>query len=1319
MGNSSDSTSSTNQTTKSTANSLTNFLSNMAKQYASNTSQNTASMQTYSPSDIAKALISRGTTPITSEQLQQYQSPYQKQVIDATMAQLEQQYGQQQSALKGNAISQNALGGDRAKIAQAALMGEQGRNTASTIAGLNQQGYTQAMANAQADQNRLLQAAGISGGTTTGGSQMTGQTAGSETGQTSGTSASAQTGTSHTVGSSKSNTTSDPTIFGMDTGFLGNVATGGAIRKRDSGGEVYGIPSWAMPPPMQSPPPLQSPAQHQQQQGKTMSTQEMFKLGDKARTQLSKIFSSEGSGAGADMTSAGSSDALGMGSSGSGADLSSLFGSFGGSGAGAGEAAAATSEAAAGAGEAAAGAGEAAGALGKGAAGAGEAAAGAGAGIGEGIGALAALFSDERVKENKRKVGQLYDGQNVYAFNYKGHPATHIGLMAQEVERRHPEAVGEAGGVKTVQYDQATQGAADRGHFSEGGLVSRRAGGGGMSMPGFKMSKGVGQEWFDVPTMDPTSGIKGSEGAANGGVIRHRYNGGETDQEAPSFLIEQEKQLEEARKLREERAAKEAAISSSEDVGPSGPAPVKSVASEIGDWARSYMRPSPNALTPREVDERLNAEKAALAEAPKPSIADLAPKPFETSVEPVPIQMKTTVPIDTETGKDIDPMTGKPSLAGLVKPAPEGASNLAEPGAEEIAPDKQINPAQAMVSTLRANGASDSTIQGILANTQHESGFNPGLVGKGDQRGRFKGDANDSHGLFQFGGDNWTMYNAWIAKDHPDADWRDPALQTEFLAHHLQVNQPGTWKRMQEASPEEAAQIFLHEYEKPAKKHADSRHEQYGRGVLSIDEYTSMPSSVTTSERPSSRSKEASSVQAPREGDQSLAALVPTSQAAPSGASAPAQPQAAPGAQEGNILTRILGAGLNPLKMSDKDLGFIAQAALGGMGGINNAMNTAQGTRQQDIQAQQHAVQMAMEAQKLQHTLAQPVVTGENYDINTGTWHKQYSTLNKQTGQYDLPAMTPGPRGLSGQTQIADIAPDKSGDEFMSEARKSGYSSAILSDAKRVAEYKVDPSKLAGIKGEQRQILDRLASRINPDYEGSKYAAVADSEKKLASGDVAKSLRSVGRLADEIFQAHKLAGETGNTRSEYANQAAGSVYPSGSKYGIARTNLGTALNNVYDSASAVAKGGGTSAEGDVKRRSASMNMNMAPEALQGGLKTELEVGMKNGQSNLTSWNNARGYTPDNPKYKTVMDNMTPNQQKNALELLGPDKIEEITGKPVKGASEKSPSKAPVSAGARPVGKSNAQLLSDAQEAIKHGIPKEKVYSQLDEWGVSH
>ncbi len=89
---------------------------------------------------------------------------------------------------------------------------------------------------------------------------------------------------------------------------------------------------------------------------------------------------------------------------------------------------------------------------------------GIGSAIGAGLSAVASL-SDRRAKEDVSRVGFTDDGQPVYKFRYRGSPKFQIGLMADEVEKSHPEAVGDGPyGMKMVNYDKATD-------FADGGSV--------------------------------------------------------------------------------------------------------------------------------------------------------------------------------------------------------------------------------------------------------------------------------------------------------------------------------------------------------------------------------------------------------------------------------------------------------------------------------------------------------------------------------------------------------------------------------------------------------------------------------------------------------------------------------------------------------------------------------------------------------------------------------------------------------------------------------------------------------------------------------
>lgn len=90
---------------------------------------------------------------------------------------------------------------------------------------------------------------------------------------------------------------------------------------------------------------------------------------------------------------------------------------------------------------------------------------------GLGIAALGA-FSDPALKEDKVKVGKLDDGTPIYRFRYRGDPRTQIGLMADDVEEKHPEAVSGESPFRMVNYDLATRNAV---HREDGGYVVDQA----------------------------------------------------------------------------------------------------------------------------------------------------------------------------------------------------------------------------------------------------------------------------------------------------------------------------------------------------------------------------------------------------------------------------------------------------------------------------------------------------------------------------------------------------------------------------------------------------------------------------------------------------------------------------------------------------------------------------------------------------------------------------------------------------------------------------------------------------------------------------
>jgi hypothetical protein len=74
-------------------------------------------------------------------------------------------------------------------------------------------------------------------------------------------------------------------------------------------------------------------------------------------------------------------------------------------------------------------------------------------GLGELGGAAITKFSDRRLKQNIKHLGQLANGLGVYAYTYIWSPESHVGVMADEVAKIKPEALGPTvGGFATVNY---------------------------------------------------------------------------------------------------------------------------------------------------------------------------------------------------------------------------------------------------------------------------------------------------------------------------------------------------------------------------------------------------------------------------------------------------------------------------------------------------------------------------------------------------------------------------------------------------------------------------------------------------------------------------------------------------------------------------------------------------------------------------------------------------------------------------------------------------------------------------------------------------
>ena len=91
------------------------------------------------------------TGPMTGQQLTDYMSPYQQQVIDTSLAEFDKQAAMRQQGISDAAVAMGGFGGGREGVMQSEYMAQSDRDRAMLEAQLQQQGFTQAQASRQAD----------------------------------------------------------------------------------------------------------------------------------------------------------------------------------------------------------------------------------------------------------------------------------------------------------------------------------------------------------------------------------------------------------------------------------------------------------------------------------------------------------------------------------------------------------------------------------------------------------------------------------------------------------------------------------------------------------------------------------------------------------------------------------------------------------------------------------------------------------------------------------------------------------------------------------------------------------------------------------------------------------------------------------------------------------------------------------------------------------------------------------------------------------------------------------------------------------------
>jgi len=124
-----------------------------AEQQAFDVATRAATQQVGMPQLQQATQVAQRAAGYSPQQFQQdvagFMSPFQSSVVDATMARLAQARAERDAATKAQLAASRAFGNERRGVYEAQLAAEQDLNTAQTLAGLYNQGYTQAAGFAQ------------------------------------------------------------------------------------------------------------------------------------------------------------------------------------------------------------------------------------------------------------------------------------------------------------------------------------------------------------------------------------------------------------------------------------------------------------------------------------------------------------------------------------------------------------------------------------------------------------------------------------------------------------------------------------------------------------------------------------------------------------------------------------------------------------------------------------------------------------------------------------------------------------------------------------------------------------------------------------------------------------------------------------------------------------------------------------------------------------------------------------------------------------------------------------------------------------------
>lgn len=313
------------------------------------------------------------------------------------------------------------------------------------------------------------------------------------------------------------------------------------------------------------------------------------------------------------------------------------------------------------------------------------------ANIAEGTGALSGsttttqqpggFFSDKRLKHDIKKIGETFDHQDIYSYKMHGDNRTHIGLIAQKVEKKHPSAVGVDPGTnyKMVDYGRATEDAANRGHFYSGGVVPLRrayaSGGPSIVSPGDLSAILEAQQQMYAPM----AGSAGVYGGAGGSVPR----GGSSRVPAPTgaipHLVTADGGLKRQPTGAQNMSGVLGLVRQGQDIYDDNRKPVRHTVTNTTDGGLAHDSSAPNGVMPDTTEASVSPDDYA-----RGGVAGRRGYDDGGSVDDLSavLQAQQNMYRPMQHGRDIPNQShGTPQLAvasGSPTPAPSGSNNLSQ-----------------------------------------------------------------------------------------------------------------------------------------------------------------------------------------------------------------------------------------------------------------------------------------------------------------------------------------------------------------------------------------------------------------------------------------------------------------------------------------------------------------------------------------------------------------------------------------------------------------------------------------------------------------